>query len=482
MPSVLNTRLAVLEIQESGVGTGARYILDVASGNPVKMTGYTKDYGSVSRDSFIDPSSRHYRPRPAKRALPESPTFQLSFNAQARNWIEKHLDADSRAALYVRFVEAGDPALPTNYARIHALVDCAMDGKEYGDLVEDGDSEEAYVRITVNMNAADEAVILPVAGSTVAHGLTDAADCAATCIATDSDGNLYVGTKADGTGTHPFVLKRTKKTGAWSETEDTGLTADISAIAVAGEYVLWASGTTLTRAHRESLGTTTTYTASGTISGIYAIDAARVVLVGASGMVALSEDGGLTFTVLTSGSVATLSSFAARSVNHWYLGGDSGTLLEYDDGVFTTITPPAALAAGTVNAIALPFSAPGYAREPLVMIAGSNGKAYKTLNDGAIAADDWTEISHALSSAGSVADVDLAGFEGQCLFLLHAAAGGETTVMRDFAGGAGGTNNVETVITADSESLAALLAVDVNTAWAVGDDGSGNLRIRYIEA
>lgn len=481
--SLLSTKNVVLEIQKDGVGRNSRYILDLDNQNPVGLTGYSKPFGGLERNYYIHPATREYRPRPVRRTLPDPITFELSMALQAIGYVERNLDESSRFCLYVRFVTGTqEPELPTDYSRVHVLTDVALEEMGYSDLVETGENEEADITLTLPCNAADQEVIWPCGGESVSHSLSEADDCEWLCIAQDADGNQYIGTEADGVGGAPFVIKRTMAddgTFTNTETEITALSADIDDIVVAGTSVIWASGTTISKADRGDLSSTVDYTASGAVAALIPIDAARVLAVGASGGAWLTEDGGGSWSALSTGSGENLTCGIAKTTDEWYVGGENGELLKYSGGTWSTITTPSAISAVTINSIAIPDSPAGFTREDDLFIACANATIYrKWVDDDDTVSGSWSEVGYSLSASGEATYIEFAGFMGQTLWIIHTAAGGASTVLRDWSGGYGGDNNVEVVVSTTSpsnEGYNELLVINPNKVYAVGEvPTSGN--------
>lgn len=482
--ALLTTKASVLEAQFKGTGKGRRVVLDAGDNTAIKIGEIPDSWGEATREFAIDPVTRKYVPLPARRAAPEAIATTLSFRMRSVGfWERQHLNEDSRLALYLRFTD--DVGDPTRKYRVHALTDVIIGKVTYPGGGEDGENEEEFVRVTMDINAADNVVITPVAASALAHGLSAADDCGAVAVAQDRDGKLYIATKADGVGGSPFIVTYDPDEETWAETEDTGLSADIADIAVAGDYVFWISGTTITRASRSDLSTTTTYTASAALSAIIAVDSATLLAVGASGLALKSDDGGLSWSTLTTGTSETLGTIFKKSIAVWYVGGTNGTLLKYQRGTFTTVATPSALAAATITGITAPEYREGTLREDDLYIGADNGKVYRVVEDGAVAAGDWSEVTHPNNASGSINDVRFIDPLGQTLFVTHAATSGASTVYRDWSGGAGGANNMEPVITTTSPAnggIAQVLPIDSNWAFAVGEDGSGNLLVVEVVA
>jgi len=305
--------------------------------------------------------------------------------------------------------------------------------------------------------------VLPVIGKALSTSFASADDCNVVAADIDDEGTVFAVTAADSVGLKPYLLKSDDDGATWTEIELADLSVDCTAIAVAGDYLIIAAGTTI--AVYDKSGTQLgTYTASGNVNDVVAIDAANIVAVGASGLVLKSEDGGYNWTALTSGSSEDLNAIAARNLNEWYVGGANGTLLKYNNGTISAVTLPGELSAVAVNVVALPDSPAGFSRDDDIYIGMANGTVYKTTDGGT----NWSQVSFPGSGSGAVTDLKFVEFLGQVLYILHTAAGGESTILRDWSGGAGGNNNVESLTSPTNSGHAVVVPVDANNAYVLG--------------
>jgi photosystem II stability/assembly factor-like uncharacterized protein len=454
----VSTRTGIIEIQTAGPGRGNRFALDVTQDIQYTLGGFTVPLGGITRDYLISPRTKTFEPRPARRDQPDAITTDLTVKMAAANYIED-LDADSRFSLYVRDYQT-NPGLPLDYKRVDILTDCAAEGFEFGDRVSDESEED--VELTTSINAAGHIVIFPVAGSKISTGLSSADDCDGAAAVVDEDGNAFFATGADGTDGYPYLVK-VASDGTVTETGLTDLSTDVTAMVLAGEYLVIAAGTTIAVYAKD--GTlNSSYTASGAINALAAIDAANIVAVGASGLVLLSSDAGSDFTAITSGTSNTLNAVAVRSLDDWWIGGASGTLLHYDSGTVSAISLPTGPDSATINAVALPKVRSGFSRDETVYIGTGGGEVWKSEDGG----DNFEQVAFPGDESGSVAAIGFTGFIGQVFYVLHTTAGGASKLYRDWSGGVGGNANMEEITVPTNSGLTALAIDDANTVFVAG--------------
>jgi len=455
----LTTVKSVIEVQIDGL-TGNRAILDVTNDVRPALEGWTKGLGAITRGYRRGPTGASV-PRPVRRGDTEDITTSMEFDSVASNYMEQ-LDADSRFALYVRHTTS-HPANPLSYARVDILTDVAIEGIEYGTMsAKEGDEEN--ITHTVNLNAANHVRILPVEGRKLSTGWAENDDNNVLDAAVDDDGVIYLLTAVDSVDGYSYLVKSADGGLTWTETALTAVTANPASIAVCGNYLLVGYGTTIAVYSKTGVASTTS-TVAANVALIRAIDAANAIAVGASGMIVMTDDGGTSWSTVTSGVATALSSIAIRNINEWFVGGASGTLLKYDSGTVSAVTPPSSMAAATIGAIAVPDSKKGFTREETVAVGASTGDVYISADDG----DTWTQVAFPGDGAGAIADLKFTEFLGQVLYILHTPAAGSSVVWRDWSGGVGGNNNVESVTVPTNSGLTELVPFDANLAFVFGN-------------
>lgn len=468
----LNTRNVSIDYQVGGPGRGQRRILDVVEDVAYGMGEWTESLGAITRDWRKDPLTHAMKPMPVRRGNPEPITFPLTCRMKALNRLEQ-FDADDRLVIYKRYTGTLAPGNLLNYRRIEAFLDCAIVDRAHSAGATDGKDEESWIDLTVNVNAGAAAIILPVAGKAIPHGISGAGDVTLNCIIMDEDGVIWIGTVNETAGA-PYIFKGVRDVEGnitWTGTTITGQTAGIDCLAAAGDYLVFGIGTNICRAPKSDPANVTTTAFGAAVSEIVAIDAANLVAVGASGTVKTSDDGGLSWTAVTSGVATTLGCIAVRSYNDWWVGGASGTLLHYRKGTFTTLADPTS--GDTITTIALPEG-----REDEVYLGTSTGEVFYTQDGG----DTWAEYRFPGDNAGSVDLLAFADWMGPVLYIVHSPVAGSTRLLRDLAGGVGGNNNVEVISVPTNIGFNGILVEGVNDVFLVGDASSGVNLIVKVEA
>lgn len=474
---ILSNLNGVIDLQLEGPGGGNRYVLDVATDIKPTLTGLDVSWGSVNREYRVSARSNRYVPRPARRGKPDPIEPELSMKMLAWNYLEQ-CDQDSRIGLYVRYVDTTcDPQDPLAYSRIDIVNSVALGGLNFGDITT-GDGDEEDRMITVPLNGAAHIRIDPVVGRQIASGWSNADDCNVVVSVLDSDGTLYAVTAADGVGGSPFLVKTTDGGATWTEVELTGLSVDCTSIDIAGQYLIISAATSVC-VYTKAGVLSNEYTAAGNIAAVKAIDAANIVAVGASGLALLSDDGGITWTTLTTGVSTALSRIAVRNINDFFIGGATGTLLHYERGTISALVLPTGPVSEAVNQIALPDSPAGFNRDDEVFIGSANGSVWMSDEDGATGS--WTQVPFPGDDAGTVADLVFVEFLGQVLYVLHTTPGGSSVLYRDWSGGVGGNNNMEQVTVPTNSGMNTLAVADANNAYIMGDVHSGSEMVIKVE-
>ncbi len=453
--------LTAIEVQPDGVGSGARDLLDTALGYKPGIDSLPVSFGAITRGHGIDPHTGDPRPYPARREQPEAPAFTITTKYGSKTYLER-FGRDGVFAVYLREPQRYTSD-PLDYRRVIAVSDVRIESFNYSGITKQEPSTDED-DLEVAVNGARATIIWPVGGYKLTTGLTKLASVNITAGAVDNDGAIYFVTSKDATSTNPLLVYSTDGE-TWTEVELTDLaTHDCTAVVVAGQYLMIAADTII--ATYSKTGTfQSSYTASGNIAALATIDAAKIVAAGASGLLLYSEDGGGSWTSITTGVTANLTSIAIKGINTWYIGGASGTLLKYQRPAITALTLPSALSTATINSIAIPDAPSGYTRADDVYIAASVGRVHKSTDGG----DNWSEVIFPQSGSGNTTAIGFTEFLGQVFYILHTNAGGDSVLYRDWSGGAGGTNNVEEVSVPTNSGLNALIVVEANVAYVGGN-------------
>lgn len=473
MAQYVTTPEGILEIQQ---GIRPAQVLDVVRDNDHTLGGFDHDYGAITRGWRMSPRTGKPVPLPVSRDMPGDITPELTCKMLTRNYLEE-LGADARFSLYLRH-NPPRPGDHLSYTRVEILTNVAIDKITYGDLkkTEPAAGDEARTEITVPINAATHIIIHPVTGAQLETSWTGPDDCAVTAAAVDEDGTIYAVTAADATGGSPFLVSSTDDGATWTEVELTDLTADCTAIVVAGDTLVVAAGTSIA-VYTKAGVLSSEYTAAQVINALAAVDAATIYAAGASGLLVKSTDRASSWETVTTGVSVALTSLAVRDINNIYAGGATGTLLHIQSGNAAALTLPATLATASIDALAIPYSPAGFERDETIYIGADNGTVYGSEDNGAT----WTQIGLP-QTTGSVEALGFVDFLGQVLYVLFTPASGSSVIYRDWTRGAGGNNNMEPVTVPANSGLTVLLPITANDVYAFGAVHSGAEMVVKVEA
>lgn len=252
------------------------------------------------------------------------------------------------------------------------------------------------------------------------------------------------------------------------------------AVAVAGNRVVVAvSGTNAgiftANLADVKLGTGVFTLATGITAGhvyndIIALDASTLVACGASGRVALSTDGGYSFTLITTG-IATAFNRVAGGTDSGvvFVGGASSVLLRIKN-LGTTPTVEALTVTGlspdAIKALTVPKD-----RTNEVYVGSDTGKIFRTRN-----ANDptpiWTQLSLDGVSGGSIIeDIGFCEARQQIMYVVQSNASTQSRVIIDYTGGnmANGAIAIGTFTAPANSIINSIVAVSANLAFTYGE-------------
>lgn len=208
-----------------------------------------------------------------------------------------------------------------------------------------------------------------------------------------------------------------------------------------------------------------------------AVDAQTIVAVGAGGRIWLSTDGGMSYTKIYDTAVLTsqnLNCVHAQAGGNVYVGGNAGVWIRL------TKTPGASnfigslvavrdaslnLLSSNINSIRTPSS-----RGDEVYLGTAGGEIWRTKNANATK-PVFTNMPFIQKGIGSIVDMQFAGYTGNTMFVVQAAADSTSRVLRDFSGGAL-AYDVEPVgdfVTPANFKINSLAYANVNMAVTVGE-------------
>lgn len=474
MSNPLNTKLAKVYVIEDGVGFSRGNPHDVIADISIGMGDVTESLGGLTRHYDKDPNTLQWRSIGVTRGKPEAITFPLTMKMRAWNKMEKY-GPDDELSVMLSFLEGGDPTDPLNYASTEVYTNVYIDDRSYSRGATDGQEDEEHRTLTVNMNASDLVRFYKnLSVIALATGLTGPDDVDITAAAVAYDGTIYLATAVDDTPTNPYLIIGTPQRGggiSWTSQTLTDLSADVDSVIVMGDAIVIASGVTVSRAERSDLTAWVDTTAAGAINKLVAINAAEAVALGAAGLMMITNDGGLSWTTVTTGVSEALNNAVFMNSVQGIIVGDAGTILRYNQGLVSVEDDPTSGA--NITAIAVRPN-----KKESLVLGCADATLWSTHDDG----DNWEQVRYPGDAAGSVAAVGFGGAYGAGLWILHTEAGGSSRLLRDLCGGAGGANNVEIITMPTNAGYVDLVVYDQNDVLLVGAVSGGTGQIVRVAA
>lgn len=248
------------------------------------------------------------------------------------------------------------------------------------------------------------------------------------------------------------------------------------AVAVAGTRVIVAvsgtnAGVFVAPLADVKLGTATFVAASGITAGdeyfdVIAIDPATVVAVGETGKIAVSNDGGYSFTALTGGGASNLACVSAgtdKSVV--WAGGASGALLRIKNlRTVETIADPTG--GDDITAIKVPLDRTGE-----VYVGTDAGEIWVSKNAQA-PTPTFAELSFDKPSGGSIINaIEFAEARQAIMFVVQTNGSSQSRVLVDYSGGSAGKwmTAIGTFTSPANAVINAIAPTSANYALTVGE-------------
>jgi hypothetical protein len=203
---------------------------------------------------------------------------------------------------------------------------------------------------------------------------------------------------------------------------------------------------------------------SGSPRALSAADGQTLYAVGDGGYIHKSTTGGLSWTVLSAGTIVTsqLNTVEFADATLGWIGGNSAVLIKYDNGVLSRITLPSGVT-GNILAVRVPDATRrGYE----VYFSTSTGQMWRSRDKG----KTWEQLVFDGANSGSVPDFDFADPGGQIMYVIQTNTATKSRILRDLSGG-NMANDVELVgsyLSPGNGSFSSIAVADINTAVVVG--------------
>lgn len=253
-------------------------------------------------------------------------------------------------------------------------------------------------------------------------------------------------------------------------------------VVLAGEYIVVAlptTGAAYARYRDIKDGVANPWTVSTGFSGngmnaLALLNGTTILGAGNGGRIWISTDAGLSFTSVDAGATTSqnLNSVASEDETLAWIGGNSGVLLKYSNGIVSPVIVQDST--GTVLTANINVVAVAEERTFEVLLGTAGGEIHRSTN--ALATKPiFTDMTFDKHGNGSIDDLQFAGPFGSVLFVVQSDANANSRVLRDMSGGALGVN-VEIVggfSVPGNNGINSIAPADPNTALCVGEvDGS----------
>lgn len=420
---------------------------------------------------------------------PEDITFTLRKRLNTIDWTEIIRKFDCEHSVRVRMGCGNFQDMTEfNVAMLYDWVHATARGLD-GNIAEGITDQSPDIMRTIEESAADELMLrnvshLDISGTLTALALNRVRSfgnfrCAGACGPADDGLSSYIAVSdPDVSLPHWWITLDGGLTWAYTGTINGAGVNPATDVLILGPYVLVtinaATGGVAYALYDDLIaGTATPWTlasgvniASGAPKAIAASDAQTVWIAGNGGYIQRSTDGGLTFSVVSAGTVTTaqLNSAVFADSSLGYFGGATAALVKYENGVLTLLTLPGGVT-GTINVVAVPNP---IRRGSEVYIGTSTGQVWRSRQKGATGT--WEQIPFPGSGSGGVQDLQFDP-TSQVMYVIHTNGSSQSRVLRDLSGGAGGVSvQIVGTYTAPANAIINSIAVaGINDAITVGE-------------
>ncbi len=198
-------------------------------------------------------------------------------------------------------------------------------------------------------------------------------------------------------------------------------------------------------------------------------NALTIFAVGNGGRIWRSTDGGVSFTLIDNAATTTnnLNALAFQDDTLGYIGGDSGTFIRYVNGSLSRLT--VSDVNGTLSANINCVQTPPY-RGSEVYLGTAGGELWRSKNVNKTVVT-WTNMPIDQKGAGSITDIQFAGYQGNQMWYIQTNAASLSRVMRDLSGGyiAGNTEAIGNYTTPSNFKYNSLAMANVNMGLVAGN-------------
>jgi hypothetical protein len=211
-------------------------------------------------------------------------------------------------------------------------------------------------------------------------------------------------------------------------------------------------------------------------TALHSTDNGTIWGAGASGHIFRSTGGPFAFEIADDAGATSNDLVSITSTNDdlvWF-GGASGTLVRYRRGVFATVA--VASVSDELSVVRAP-----YGRNDELIVGTDGGEVWAT-RDANASTPTFIERTFDGSGAGSITDIQFAGWNGDVMFVIQTNVSSQSRVLRDLSGGALG-GDVEIIGTYTDPINAGINQIAIanqNTLMAVGEPSGGQGYIEFV--
>lgn len=442
-------RKATLYVQPGGAGAVPRYLASADNSMVGAFSGGAATFDSVYAGNRLVGSRQ--------TANPSRVTSQVDVRYDVA---EALYDAIARPTCLPSWLvyKGCNPASKSGWSELFIHVDGAVTSPTLsGNLVDgtSGDSPDLTVRCTIDAGKLIRA--RPVAHKDISASVLATAFNKIIAVSPEGNCDVSCGVYSDGTSeaiavsdgvspaTVPYIAYTRNGGQTWTTQTIAAVTNGVAqSVCIVGDWVLVACSGTTAGIYRASLALvklgTATFTlctgvaTSNAFNDIVGIDSDTAVAVGAAGVVAVTKNSGLSFTLLTSGTSEALNAVAAgMNRNLVWAGGANGALLRISGlSVCEAITGSGA-STDDITAVAVPYERPN-----AVVIGTDADDIFRSDNAGD-PTPLWTELSFDKAvGGGTIADLKFADAMGHILWAIQTNSSSDSRLLWDPTGGAGG--------------------------------------------